>query len=327
MFEEFKSKSVEGQKIIRERILKILESTYDCSEEILNKAGLIGDLIRRSINRVIVWTAWKIDKEGEFFVENDFVQDLIEFKNHYELTGKEIVLYIGSANDPSAKKVFPQTIHIDIRKPKPMPKNFNFVQADVSELPQADESVDIVIFKKMSRDTLEDKKTTQELQRVLKPNGKVIICKGIAPIEYTFEEIDEPLKIYFRAGNLCVLKNFFKNGFGITKYFPLVCALLEKREVSTDEFEKLKRACDDTKQDFYQFLEKATDPIEVKWGRRKVPLEYMFNLQELETILGLNSDMSSDEFEKRLQEIKAGTTPSVFKKIKYLLEKAAQSSP
>jgi len=156
------------------KILKIREKL----KRLLSRCGEPGEVLYKLVNRLAFHIIWPTEKKTGFLdmIENcDFIALLDKYKRNMNMGNTENVVYVGSANDTSVKRVFSQTLHIDILQPKYIPNDFNFLKADACSLPLRDESVDLVITKCLTSDTKLSPEFASEMARVVKRNGQLFL--------------------------------------------------------------------------------------------------------------------------------------------------------
>ena len=219
--------------IVHNRVISVLQKT--------GRLSVIPIHLARQVTESIVWHTHQrtglIDKMDNW----DFMEDLEEFKTESKIGNDANILYIGSNNDTSASRVFPQIKHVDRYEPKRMPRNFNFTQADASNLSEKSGAVDVAIFKCV--EILEDPAVVQELQRIISTDGKVISHGNIDEIDFSAEP--QTLNDLMRQNKtLRQLINLYKHGFKLLKRFNNGTVLLKQSQDNDDErsyFEEIYR--------------------------------------------------------------------------------------
>ena len=282
-----------------EKVCAILAISRSQICRILEDAGLIGRIPAFFVREIVDEILWQIhERTGAMdnLVNKDFMEDLEEFKSEYKIDENASVVYIGSDNDTSARRVFPQTLHIDRYRPKRFPKGFNFIQTDACDLPNNDSSVDVAINKR-AKNILLIPEATQELQRILKPNGKILVFPLIDDNFRT--EPKTILDLGSQASDLDALQNLHQYGFKKTKHLSNGTAIVERGQVSDDEKKYLENICQRNRQILYKLI--ISERHEIGMG-------------QLNSILGLPfPHFSYEEHKKRLEEIKKEAPPEVFR--------------
>ena len=206
-----------------EKIAFFINRTHLKIHKLLAKTGKIGVIPNAIVGRIGDELIWQIHDRTGIIDKTDnkgFVDDLKDLKTEFNLSENSSTLYIGSSNDTAANRVFPGTMHVDLNKPRKMPRDFKFEQASAEKLPVADATVDTIIFKYFPLETI-DKKITDELKRVLRPNGKIL-----------YHKVD-PTKKH------SAIAAFNKYGFRTSKSFPNGTVLLERAEGSITDEQKI----------------------------------------------------------------------------------------
>ncbi len=150
------------------------------TNNVLGPMGPLGKPAVRVLYSATNELAWRVhDKTGLYDKINPhtlaFLEDLRAFKADYALDDNASVLYAGSGFDTSVRIVFPDTLHLDAKKPRKMPSGYNFVQTPVQNIPLGDSSVDLVVFRHMEVTQFKDPRVAEEVKRVLTPEGKVAL--------------------------------------------------------------------------------------------------------------------------------------------------------
>lgn len=289
----------------------------------LRKTGVLGALPIYLVNESVKEVIWRIDQNIAPVIDEienkEFMRDLNDFKEQYEIGEEASVLYIGSGNDTSVQRVFPQTVHIDIEKPKRMPKNYRFIEASACHLPNVEsETVDIAIVKYFNTDTLEMPAIAQELERMLQPTGKVLNHGNIGNIDFS-KEPQTIEDVISQNRTLRILKNFYGRGIQATKQFPNGTVLMEKREID-DNF---KRQLDETysrNRKIYYKLVLASNTELAMFSQEEVN-----DVRIIEYALGVPifdcRYMDWEYFEKILEKVKAEAPPEAYRIIEARIKK------
>jgi SAM-dependent methyltransferase len=122
--------------------------------------------------------------EEEIRNDQDFIEDLSSFMKAYQIDAESQIAYIGSGSDQSARRVFKNTVHIDINKPNFIPKDLSFIQASAETLPLQDSSLDVALFKCFP-DGIRSPEIARELNRVLKTNGIILSHGNIKAYDFS----------------------------------------------------------------------------------------------------------------------------------------------
>jgi len=180
------------------KILKIREKL----KRLLSRCGEPGEVLYRLVNRLAFHLIWPIEKKTGFLdmMENcDFIALLDKYKRNMNMGNTENVVYVGSANDISVRRVFPQALHIDILQPKYMPNDYYFLKADACSLPLRDDSVDLVITKCLTADSKLSPEFASEMARVVKRNGQLFLYwddpRGEFNLKFAGKSGDKPEEI------------------------------------------------------------------------------------------------------------------------------------
>jgi len=281
-------------------------------EDILNHLSLPGRIASLVLRRISDELIWQIDNRTGFIdkVENwEFMEGLQKHKDQNDLTDNDVVLYLGSSNDTSVRKIFPQALHFDQSKPKRMPDDFKFIQADYQNLPVSASSVDLAIFKCSFYGNTEI--AAKEMNRILKQNGKLMISGNICNYDYS-----KPPKDLKEAGDqnriLRILESIRKNGFKISKFYSDETALFERGEMDADQIKLHSEAYDRNKRYFYDYIQSV--PFEEAIRGRAI--------HHCQFILGIdwNKRFPADSF-RELERIKTEAPEEAFIRIKFFLKK------
>ena len=282
-----------------EKVCAILAISRSQICRILERAGFMGRIPSFFVREIVDEIIWQIHERTGVMdnLENkDFMEDLEEFKSQYEIDQNASVVYIGSNNDTSVRRVFPQTLHIDRYRPKRSPKGFNFIQTDARNLPNDDLSVDVAIIK-CANNILLIPEAIKELQRVLKLNGKILVLPLIDDKRCTEPETIADFE--FQADNLNILQNLHQYEFKKTKHLSNGTAMVERGQVSDDEKKHLENIYQRNKPILYKLI--ISEQHEIGMGQ----LYSIFDLPF--------PHFSYEEYKKRLEEIRKEVPPEVFR--------------
>ena len=247
------------------------------------------------------------------YEDNYFIDDLREFKACHEVGENTKVAYIGCGNDSSVASVIPETIHLDIdpNRSRGISDDFSFMQADACDLPFDNSSIDVAVFSYFMHELFNTHQLPQELQRILKPDGKILI-KGNVEYADFYHNPENTHELGKRGITLSVLHNFYKHKFRPADYFLNGTILLEKGQVNDDEKNNTESLFRQNRQLFYRLIESLPFYKRCKLGAT-----------DLSNILGLPVSYESDvQFENILGKIRTEVSSRTFKIIQAIINRS-----